>query len=83
MNIETNLTSGNQFDEEFDRDGYVAVKPLFSADKMNEINANIGCFIRDVVPSMPANQVYYEDKDDEASLKQLQKMFETTTISII
>lgn len=76
MNIEASQASGNQLIEEFDRDGYVAVKPLFSADKMIEINTNIGRFIRDAVPSMPANQVYYEDKDDKSSLKQLQKMFE-------
>jgi phytanoyl-CoA hydroxylase len=60
----------------FSKDGYVAVKPLYSADEIVELNAEIGRFIRDVVPQMPATQVYYEDKSDKNTLKQLQRMFE-------
>jgi 2-oxoglutarate-dependent dioxygenase len=66
----------NERQQTFDRDGYVCVAPLFAPDKIAEINGEIRRFIRDVVPDMPASQVYYEDKSDPASLKQLQKMFE-------
>ena len=60
----------------FTNDGYVCVDPLYDPSKMEELNAEIARFIRDVVPEMPETQVYYENKSDESTLKQLQMMFE-------
>ncbi len=60
----------------FERDGYVAVSPLFDGDEMAEIKAEMARYIRDVVPTMPDARVYYEDKRDPSSLKQVQKLFE-------
>ncbi len=60
----------------FERDGYVAVSPLFDGDEMAEIKAEVTRYIRDVVPTMPDTRVYYEDKHDPSSLKQVQKIFE-------
>jgi len=60
----------------FERDGYVALRPLMSVDEVANLNTEIHRFIRDVAPDMPREQVYYEDKDDPSTLKQLQKMFE-------
>lgn len=65
--------------KEFERDGYVAVRPLFSAKEISGLNCEIARFIREVVPRMPAAQVYYEDKSDKNTLKQLQRMFEYDT----
>ncbi|NKB29736.1 MAG: phytanoyl-CoA dioxygenase family protein [Rhodobacteraceae bacterium] len=62
--------------DDFDRDGYVAIKPLYSFDEIDTLNAEIARFIRDVVPRMPDTQVYYEDTSDKSTLKQLQRMFE-------
>lgn len=61
---------------EFSDDGYVAFKPLLSQNEVATLNTEIARFIKDVVPTMPATQVYYEDKSDKSTLKQLQKMFE-------
>ena len=61
---------------DFKRDGYVAISPLFDKNKITEINGELSRFINDVVPGMPATQVYYEDKNDKKSLKQLQRIFE-------
>ncbi len=60
----------------FDEDGYVTVTPLYSDQEIAILNAEIERFIRDVVPGMPIEKVYYEDKADNSSLKQIQKMFE-------
>lgn len=60
----------------FKRDGYVAIQPLLDANEMAALSREIARFISDVVPLMPAEQVYYEDRSDPSSLKQLQKMFE-------
>lgn len=59
----------------FSDDGYLAVKPLFDEVKIAEINCELKRFIVDVVPTMPKTHVYYEDKDDASSLKQLQNIF--------
>ena len=62
--------------KDFKRDGYIAIRELYGQEKIAEINENIDRFVRDVVPSMPATRVYYEDKADKSTLKQIQKMFE-------
>lgn len=62
--------------EAFTADGYVRIDPLFDDAEMADINAEVARYIRDVVPAMPAERVYYEDKSDKSSLKQIQKMFE-------
>lgn len=76
MNMQTNIPSNTSLLDSFTRDGYVAAKPLFGAGKMAEINTEIARYIRDVVPTMPDAQVYYEDLNDKFSLKQLQKIYE-------
>jgi len=59
---------------DFDRDGYCAVRPLFDADQMREINSELARYIRECVPAMPREEVYYEDRNDPNSIKQLQKL---------
>lgn len=58
----------------FARDGYVALQPLFDADKMAEINAELDRYIADVMPTMPVEEVYFENRDDRSTLKQMQKL---------
>lgn len=62
--------------QSFARDGYVSVAPLFDEIQLNEINQHMHRFIRDVVPDMPETRVYYEDKQDKSTLKQLQRLFD-------
>lgn len=59
---------------EFERDGYMTLRPLFDAEKMAEINAELDRYIADVMPTMPPEEVYFEDRDDRATLKQMQKL---------
>ena len=60
----------------FNEDGYLCVNQLLQPDAMRTLNSEIARFIQDVVPSMHDTQVYYEDKSDITSLKQLQRMFD-------
>ncbi|MDG1738272.1 MAG: phytanoyl-CoA dioxygenase family protein [Paracoccaceae bacterium] len=61
---------------DFNRDGYIAINPLLASEEMAALNLEIERFIRDVVPEMPLAKVYYENKSDKSSLKQIQQMFE-------
>jgi phytanoyl-CoA hydroxylase len=69
-------TDDAQLLNDFERDGYVAFRPLLSVQEVGTLNTEIERFIRDVVPTMPTAQVYYEDKSDASTLKQLQRMYE-------
>lgn len=63
-----------QISDAFDTDGFLAIQPLFDAGKMAEINAELDRYIRDVMPGMPVEEVYFEDRSDATTLKQMQKL---------
>jgi phytanoyl-CoA hydroxylase len=60
--------------EAFDRDGFVHVEAFMSQQEMDEIEAHLARFIRDVVPSLPKPEAMHEDYDDPASLKQIPQL---------
>ena len=60
----------------FERDGFVAVEGFFSDSELIEIEAALDRFIREVNPTLPASDVFYEDKSNLSSLKQIQRMHE-------
>lgn len=63
-----------QWQEEFERDGYVAIRGFLNEQDMSELDANLARFKRDVLPTLPAEQLFYEDKNDKDSLKQIQQL---------
>ena len=72
MSVAMSAPSGaSALKQDFDRDGYIAVRPLFNATKMAEINRELDRYLRDVVPKMKDTEVYYEDKSDRGSVKQM------------
>lgn len=60
--------------DDFDRDGYVALRPLFDAANMAEISAELDRYIAEVMPTMPVEEVYFENREDRSTLKQMQKL---------
>ena len=62
---------GRQLRQDFERDGFIAVRPLFDAARMAEINRELDRYLRDVVPKMSETEVYYEDKADKSTVKQM------------
>lgn len=59
----------------YDRDGYVACRGFLSTAAVAEIRANVGRYVGDVVPHLPAHEAFYEDKERPETLKALQRMF--------
>lgn len=74
MNKNTILDT--QWKKSFDEDGYVAIRGFLDADEIVEMKANLGRYISEVIPSLEATEVFYEDKERPETLKQLIRMHE-------
>jgi phytanoyl-CoA hydroxylase len=55
---------------DFDRDGYVVLRGFLSADEAAEINRVIDGFIRNTVPSLPQQEIFFEVKGQPQTIKQ-------------
>ena len=53
-------------------DGFVAIRGFLDGKQLSELEANLERFIADVVPDLPPDHVFYEDKEDRSTLKQIQ-----------
>ena len=70
------VTLNNQnLQTSFDRDGYISINPLFSFEKVEEIKNELSRYIKEVAPQVPDHHIFYENKDDKTTIKQLQQMF--------
>jgi len=58
----------------FETDGYVALPQFISGQELTALLAHVERFIRDIVPQLPPQRVFYEDKNDATTLKQIQHM---------
>lgn len=58
----------------FDRDGYVALPQFVTGEAFTELRENVDRFIQDLLPQLPSEHVFYEDKSDPTTLKQIQHM---------
>lgn len=59
---------------QFDSDGYVAVQGFLNEAQVAELQQQTQRFIDEVVPTIPAQEVYYENKGEQSSLKQVQQV---------
>ena len=58
----------------YDRDGFVLVRNFLPSDELEDLTAQVNRYIRNVVPTLPDQAAFYQDKDRPETLKQLQKM---------
>ena len=58
----------------FLQDGYVALPGFLQPDEVEVLLDNLRQFIQTVVPNMPREHVFYEDRERPETLKQLQVM---------
>jgi len=58
----------------FRRDGYIVVRSFLDAEEVAEVYANLDRVIREVVPTLPREQTFYEEKGDDNTLKQIQQL---------
>jgi len=60
--------------QDFEADGFAAIRRLVAGQALDELMANVNRFIADVVLGLPREHVFYEDRDDPSSLKQIQHL---------
>ena len=60
--------------QQFDRDGVVALRGFFQGDELAAIQSHVARFIGERVPQMPPEHVFFENKSQFDSLKQMQLM---------
>jgi len=60
----------------FDDAGYVALPGFLDAGEVEELKRETSRFIEETVHDLPEEAVYYEDKSDRATLKQVQRIHE-------
>ena len=58
----------------FDEDGFVAVQGFFDADELDAIRAELDKLIDGGLANLPPEHVFYEDKSDPTTLKQIQHL---------
>ena len=56
-----------RLNHEFTLNGFVSIPGFLTTDELARLQENKKRFICDVVPKMPMEQVYYEDKDAAAA----------------
>jgi phytanoyl-CoA hydroxylase len=62
------------YKQPFDEHGFVIVRQFLDADELTELTTNLDRYIRDVVPSLPDADAFYQDRGRPETLKQLQHM---------
>lgn len=60
----------------FEQNGFVAVPGFCDACELKALEAALARFIAERVPTLPAEHVFYEDKADAGTLKQIQRVHE-------
>ncbi|MCP4480940.1 MAG: phytanoyl-CoA dioxygenase family protein, partial [Planctomycetaceae bacterium] len=66
--------SPHSLKHQFDSDGLTFIPSFRSQLEVGDNQNNLDRVIQNVVPTMPAEHVFYEDKQDRSSLKQLQNL---------
>jgi len=63
-----------QFKSEFDRDGFTIRKAFLGGPETRDVSDNLVRYIEKIVPNLPAENAFYEEKSNPSTLKQLPHM---------
>ncbi len=60
--------------DSFQQLGFFVIEKFLSDAEVAQIHSELSRVQKDVIPKMPASEVYYDQKGDRNSLKQLQRL---------
>src|SRR5687767_11068484 len=66
--------ASREIKQSFDRDGFVAIRSFLNPLETERVQRRMDEYVRDIVPLMPRNHAFYEDKSRPETLKQLQDL---------
>lgn len=69
-------TISEQIKAAFDAYGYVVLRGFLSEDEVAHTRRELDRYVAEVIPHIPVDAVFYEDKADKSTLKQLPNMQE-------
>ena len=58
----------------FESDGFVVFPEFVCGEELIELTSQVDRFLKTIAPTLPPDQVFYEDKEDPTTLKQIQQM---------
>ncbi|HVK16114.1 MAG TPA: phytanoyl-CoA dioxygenase family protein [Fimbriiglobus sp.] len=64
----------NDLKADFDRDGFVVIPGFLPSEELGELKQNLDRYTREIVPTLPDADAFYEDRSRPETLKQLQRM---------
>lgn len=70
----TELQDPENLKSTFDRDGYVVMRGFLSIPELAELNDELTRYINERIPAIPRADVYYENRDDPSTLKQMARI---------
>ncbi len=62
--------------QSFDRDGYIVIRGFLSNTELTGLKDELNRYITRRVPELPRTDVFYEDRNDESTLKQMARIKE-------
>jgi len=69
--------------QQFEEEGFVIIPDFVGPVEFAEIDRKVEWFIAQVVPGLPTDQVYFEDREDPSTLKQIQKLHEHSELASV
>lgn len=76
MNEWFNDVESSQWRADFQRDGFVVIPGFLSSIELEATMERLDDLIANKVPSMAPEQAFYEDREDPATLKQVQSLYD-------
>lgn len=58
----------------YDADGFVVIRGLFSPGSFRELQANLDRYVREVVPTLPKDQAFFDDYSKPETLRKMQQL---------
>ena len=68
--------------ESFQQLGFFVIEKFISDTEVAQIHSELSRVQKEVIPKMSASEVYYDQKGDRKSLKQLQRLQKNLVISL-
>ena len=68
------MATDTSFLSDLNKDGFAVIREFLSSSEITELHTQMDRYLCDVVPNMPPEHVFYEDRSDPTSLKQMQDL---------